>query len=125
MIFWLLYIIGEAWGQNKFLLSKGKKPFYLLLFLFRGFVSIVFGALILDVQQDLIETVIMLGWQICSFYVLFDFILNKFRGKPWNYKGKNSGWLDKLPYTYWYILKVICIFGAILFYLKGLEIWII
>lgn len=53
-----------------------------------GFISIVYGL-----------------FQWTSFYILFDLILNKLRGKDWDYRGKNSGSLDKLPDTKYYLLK--------------------
>lgn len=53
-------------------------------------------------------------FQITSFYVSFDLILNKLRGLAWDYRGKNSGDLDKLPDTKYYLLKAACLVVLIL-----------
>ena len=44
-------------------------------------------------------------FQWTSFYVSFDLILNKLRGKDWDYQGKNSGATDSLPKGQYYLLK--------------------
>lgn len=123
MIFWLIYILLEAVIQFK-LISKGNKPNYLQLFIIRGMAAILFGGIVMNVTnwQD---GFILLGWQICSFYVLFDIILNCLRKKKWNYKGKESGWLDSLSYPIYYTIKLLTLIFAIIFYLKGLQYWII
>lgn len=46
------------------------------------------------------------AFQVSSFYLLFDLILNILRKKPIFYRGKNSGELDKLPDTKYYLLKL-------------------
>jgi hypothetical protein len=120
MILWLLYIITEAYIQYN-LIKIGWKPNYIQLFLIRGVFAILHGAFI-DVA-NWYEGGILIGFQLCSFWILFDLILNKLRGKVWDYKGKDSGWLDKIPYTYYYILKLLAFIGIFIFYIKGLVFW--
>lgn len=38
----------------------------------------------------------VVAFEVSSFYLLFDPILNKLRGKHWLHRGKDSGWLDPL-----------------------------
>lgn len=119
MIFWLLYVLIEAYIQAK-LTKLGNRPDYIQLFIIRGIFAIIHGAL-LNVSYYDYSSPFLLGFQVFSFYTLFDFLLNFFRGRDWNYKGLNSGWLDKLPYPYWYSLKVVSLLLSIFFYIKGLE----
>ena len=122
MLLWLIYILSEALVQNRYI-KKGNKPIYIILFFLRGMLAIAHG-IFLDVQPDpWWEWGILLGWQICSFWIFFDLMLNALRDKDWDYKGENSGWLDKLPYKYWYTGKIIAAIGMIIFYIIGLHIW--
>lgn len=123
MIYWLIYILAEAFIQSK-LIAKGWKPDYLQLFIIRGMISILHGALILDVHNTY-EALIMWGWQMCSFWIVFDLSLNFLRKKPILYKGKRSGWLDKIAYPVYIPMKILAIAGAVFFYIKGLEFWIV
>lgn len=47
------------------------------------------------------------GYVGSSFYLFFDPGLNVARRKDLDYRGKNSGWLDKLPKLAYYVLKLI------------------
>lgn len=121
MLFWIIYILIEAFIQGK-LIKKGDKPNYFVLFLIRGIFAIIHGGPILNVQNNR-EWLILLGWQTCSFEAIFDFFLNLLRMEKWNYKGHTSGYIDTLPYPWWYTLKIVSIIGAITFYILGLNIW--
>jgi len=120
MIIWLVYIFCEAFIQAK-LIKAGNKPIYIELFIIRSIVSILHG-IFLNVQPG-IEYIILLGFQICSFWVIFDIVLNKLRNKPFLYRGSNSGWLDRIKSPYYEILKPIALSGTIFFYIKGLNYW--
>lgn len=122
MILWLIYIILEVIIQYR-LIKKGRKPIYIQLFTIRGIFSILHGIL-LDVE-NMTQYGYLLGFQICSFWIIFDLFLNKLRGKSWNYKGKDSGWLDKLEYPKYYTLKIISLIMMVYFYYSGLKYWII
>ncbi len=121
MIFWIAYILIEAFIQGK-LIEKGYKPSYLVLFLIRAMMSI-FQGILLDCQYGTWQYPILLGFQICSFEIIFDFFLNLLRMEKWNYKGKSSGWIDKLSYPWWYTLKGITLIAAIILYILGLQYW--
>jgi len=121
MLYWLIYILLEAFIQGK-LIKKGEKPIYLVVFLIRGAISIIHGV-ILNVEYNTWQYPILLAFQVCSFEIIFDFFLNLLRLEKWNYKGKSSGWIDKLPYPYWYTLKGLALIGMVFFYILGLKYW--
>ena len=114
MIFWLLYPIVEALIQA-YQIKQGIRPNYLQLFVIRGFAAIMFGAIVVQPHKE-IEGIILLTFQVSSFWILFDPILNKLRGKPFTYKGKDSGWLDKLPTGIYWSLKVVALVVAVISY---------
>lgn len=122
MLYWLIYILLEAFIQSKFI-KAGDKPSYLILFIIRGIFSIIHGGLILDVQYGTWEYPILLGFQVCSFWIVFDLFLNFLRKERWNYKGTTSGILDHLEYWEYYTLKIVAFIGIFVFYTKGLEFW--
>jgi len=104
---WLLYILAEVAIHYYIIEVKKQRPFYLHFFLQRGIASIVHGVL-LDVQ-NMSEYLPLLALQVTSFWILFDLGLNISRGKPWHYKGKNSGYIDRLPNTIYWTLKIIAL----------------
>lgn len=119
MIFWLLFISLELY-RNYFLIEKKKvKPDYMGSFCYRVF----FGAVCLIIANPnfdpagdpftIIQALPFFIFQLSSFYLLFDPLLNLLRGKKWNYRGEDSGWLDKLPLWAYYALKVICLAGLV------------
>jgi len=120
MIYWIIYILIEAFIQGK-LIKKGDKPVYLVIFLIRGIFSIIHGA-ILNVQ-NIEQSIILLGFQTCSLWIIFDLFLNLLRMEKWNYKGQQSGYLDKLEYKYYYPLKIVAFLGIFVFYKLGLQYW--
>jgi len=114
MILWLLYPIIEAFAQAYFI-KLGNKPNYLQLFIIRGFAATMFGALVVQ-PEPYLPGILMFIFQVSSFWILFDPILNKLRGKPFTYKGKDSGWLDKLPTSIYWSLKVVALVAAVISY---------
>lgn len=122
MIYWLLYILLESKVQSFLIDKKQWKPNYIQLFLIRGIIAFLFGAFIVGVinyQQLLINTI----FQLTSFWIFFDMFLNYFRNKPFLYKGKTSGWLDKLPYSFYIPLKIITLIIVIVSFIIGLRIF--
>lgn len=119
MLLWILYILTEAVIQAK-LIESGWKPNYLHLFFIRGLFSLFHAFPILNVTT-LSELSILIGFQACIFWILFDLTLNKLRDKAWDYKGKTSGWLDSIAYKYYYPLKVLAFIGIFVFYILGLN----
>lgn len=107
---WLLYILVDVIGNYILIEKLHTRPNYLVLFIIRGTSAILHGIL-LDTQPS--EWPELLVFQVTSFYLLFDILLNILRKKPLLYRGKNSGWLDKLPTPLYIALKVICLIGMI------------
>lgn len=110
MILWLIYIALEITIQSN-LIRKGWKPIYIQLFIIRGMASIVHG-IYLGVEPGW-DYPLLVAFQATSFWILFDLGLNIVRGKDLFYQGKTSGWLDKLPWDVYIILKgiaaVVCL----------------
>lgn len=97
---WLLYILLDAAG-NWYLIEKRKKvPIYWALNLFRGVMAILYGAFVLDVQNDFYQ---VLDWS-AQVFLLFPFpfntALNLFRGKPVDYVGAKSGLIEPIVFRY-------------------------
>ena len=51
---------------------------------------------------------------VSSFYLFFDAGLNGLHKLRWDYKGKDSGVLDKLPKPLYYVLKAVCLAALVL-----------
>jgi hypothetical protein len=113
---WLIYIIAEILIHYWWIEIKKSRPNYFVVFIIRGIAAIIYGAYI-DVQ-NLTEWLPVITMQVCSFWILFDLGLNLLRNKPILYKGKNSGWLDKLPNSIYYTLKIICLIILIIIGIK-------
>ncbi|OPZ93157.1 MAG: hypothetical protein BWY74_01254 [Firmicutes bacterium ADurb.Bin419] len=123
MLFWLVYILSEALVQDKYI-KRGWNPHYLTLFFIRGVFSTIHAFSIGITCWK--EYVILLLFQICSFWTIFNPLLNKLRDKDWDYQGSEkggSGWLDDLPKQAYYILRIFTFLGMILFYIIGLKYW--
>ena len=112
---WLGFIRLEV-GRNYQLIEVEKeRPNYLHSFGFRAFFAIACLALMAQNFDPFVEwkrSLPFVIYEVTSFYLAFDFLLNKRRGKAWDYQGSQSGWLDSLGKEYYYYLKILC---AILF----------
>jgi hypothetical protein len=124
MLYWLIYPVLEAFVQSLlFKHVKGfdphKEPIFLRLT--RG-IAYFSWAIWLQYENNM-QSVIFEGWNslwfflltvtyaMTSFWILFDLFLNKFRNKPWNHTGVNSGYLDNIQnYLFW---KGVALVGAI------------
>lgn len=123
MLFWLAYILSEALVQDR-LIKKGWNPHYLTLFFIRGVFSLIHAFSIGITCWK--EYLVLLLFQICSFWSIFNPLLNKLRDKDWDYKGSEkggSGWLDDLPDYAYNLLRIITVLGMIIFYIIGLQYW--
>lgn len=112
---WIVFIAGEAYRNYWMPKRQGKRPNYLGNFMYRSFFGLVCFIMMnpdFDPLYDL-RTVWqgrwIAGYQVSSFYLSFDPLLNAFMKRRWNYKGKNSGWLDKLSMGLYYSLKIACV----------------
>jgi len=97
LLLWLLYPIIEAVGQRLTYfkdLNKVTRPNYLQLWVIRGIFAILHGALLGAQPEPWYEWPALLCFQMGTFYLIFNPLLNKLRKLPWDYEGKNSGWLS-------------------------------
>lgn len=113
VLVWLGYIIVDA-IVNWYIIEKRKVvPNYITLTIVRGWAFILIGILI-DVEPN--QFIQWFGFATCSFWLIFDTLLNKLRGKKLFYIGTNSR-IDqfglKHPVIY-FSLKVVAIILAIL-----------
>jgi hypothetical protein len=117
MIFlWFLYILGEAFIQGYFFRKdESFRPDYRILWIARGWASILHGIALQVPDWEYYGYAV--GFQLCSFWILFDLILNLRRGKKWHYiGGSDSSKFDQLaPIPYW-ILKAVALIGVVIFY---------
>jgi hypothetical protein len=115
LLIWLLFPTANA-VLDWYIIERDKKPIdHLVEFIFRGFAVILYGALVFDAQAGT-HGFAVIAYEVCSFYIVFELVLNELRGKPWNYLG-NTAMLDKiLSRRRWlyYALKTISIAGAVL-----------
>jgi hypothetical protein len=106
MLWWLLYIAFDI-AVNYYVIEIRKtRPHYGHLRVMRGGASIIHASLIMQVIS-LQEYGPILLFHLTSFWSLFDPILNKLRKKLLTYRGKNSGWIDRLPEEVYWPAKVI------------------
>ena len=113
MIFWIIFIILEI-IRNYILIEKKKiRPNYAGSFIWRAFFGLVCYILAhrgyVDPIVNIVNNIPFIIWQLTSFWIFFDIGLNLSRGKPIGYKGKTSGWLDRLPVAYYWLFKVIAL----------------
>jgi len=79
---------------------KGKKPVYIQSFLIRAILAFFHWCIIIKEPQQWPLLVVIILYQMFSFYNFFDLFLNMFRGK-WNdllyydHLEKDSGWIDR------------------------------
>lgn len=93
LFIWLAFIGAEVY-RNFYLIEKRKtKPIYLQSFIFRGMAAIAHG--ILFNPENMADYLPIFIFQITSFWLLFDLMLNYLRRKPALYMGEQSGWIDR------------------------------
>lgn len=113
---WLLFIAWEVRRNYRIIEVHKESPDYLNSFFVRAFFGLVALALMsgdYDPFMEWYHSLPIVTYEVTSFYLVFDVWLNVRRGKAWNYRGKNSGWLDKLPIHFYYVLKVVCLVGLV------------
>ncbi len=110
LLLWLVIIIifnYIDWAVT----HDGGKPDYGKYFVMRGAAAILHGVLLLIVNEDaytnygslsawqlLILWLPYLGFQVCSFWILYELIRNKWTGRDWLYydsEEKDSGFVDR------------------------------
>ncbi len=113
MYYWLIFV-GLEILRNRWMRKRGTKPIYFLSFLIRGGASIIHASPVMQIETWR-EYWPILGFQVASFYLIFDFVLNALTGDRWNYQGKSSGYLDRLPMWAYLVLKGLCLVYLIWF----------
>lgn len=95
---WILYIILEAFAQYFFLIKRGITPVYWPIRIARAGLAVLYGAFILDTQEDTIWR--WFGQVILPFAFVFNFTLNRLRKKGLFYVGENSGFIEPLIFKF-------------------------
>lgn len=120
MIYWIGFIGLEIFRNYYLIVKKHERPNYAGSFMFRAFFGLVGIAIMypefdpLGDYRTLYGALPALIFEVTSFYLLFDPILNWSRKLPWDYQGKNSGWIDKLGKKWYYVFKIACLIWLIL-----------
>lgn len=120
MTLWTLAITLELLRNLFLIVGRKRKPNYAQSFVIRFFGGL--SVLIIEYPQfdplgspiTILLALPFVVFQITSFYLLFDPVLNLIRGKAWNYRGKDSGYLDRSPLWAYWSLKILCLTGLIL-----------
>lgn len=116
MLIWLLFIGLELYRNYYLIKIKRLKPIYIQSFIIRA-VSGILISISTDpfgLWTNIIEVIPFIVFEITSFYILFDPILNILLGNKWNYKGLESGWFDSLSLPMYYIMKILSLIGLII-----------
>lgn len=116
MYYWIIFIAFDIALNYWLIEKKGIKPNYLISLFYRISAGILHGGAVMNVTPE--TWLPLLGFQVASFYLLFDLTLNLLRGKSWDYQGKDSGYFfDKLPKWAYYLLKLVCLIYLICYIL--------
>jgi hypothetical protein len=123
LLAWLLPITGNVIADR-----KGRKPHYLVMFIFRGWAALLHGILMYphaDWRDGLTPFIPLFIFQITSYWILFELALNIVQDRPLLYhdtREKDSGWIDqffawagKESHTAAKALALICMIGALIF----------
>lgn len=103
---WFVFIAFEI-SRNYWIIKKKASPIYIQSFIIRAIAAILHG--VLWNVQSWLEFWPLVIFQVSSFYLSFDLVLNLLRKKHPLYQGDDSGWLDELGLTFYLFLKVLCL----------------
>lgn len=121
---WLYFIALEILRNYTLIQWLKLRPHYGWCIIIRFFAGIFFWFYHFpDPATTPFPALVYACFQVSSFYIAFDMILNKLRGKAWNYQGENSGaYFDEQKKARYYLLKagslVILILSLIVMYGK-------
>lgn len=119
LLVWFIPIFINAWLDR-----KGEKRNYIVVFIARAWAAILHGIL-MQVQKPFYDAwpdyVPVFIFQVTSFWIFFELILNYLRNDPafyYDQKEGDSGWIDRFfkwagP-TWHYIAKGLCFIVMIL-----------
>lgn len=122
---WILFIFLEVFRNFYIVKVKKSSPFYTESLIIRAIASILHGVLLDSVSWK--DYFFLLLFQVSSFYVLFDILLNTFLlRKPFLfYLGKNSfidRTLSKIPLWGLIIIKIIFLALSVFSFISYVKI---
>lgn len=131
MITWLIYPILEALIQYVWIEKVKHRPDYQFVWMVRGaafFTWAIWMVMRIDIYYD-VQTyrdtlwiaLPLLFWAPTTFFLIFNPLLNKLRGKELNYKGKDSGMFDAWSYSTLRRFRIACAVVAIISFLFGMK----
>ena len=135
MITWLIYPILEVLIQAYWIEQVKRRPDYQFVWMVRGaafFAWAIWMVMRIDVYYDL-QTyrdslwimLPLLLWAPTTFFLIFNPLLNKLRGKELNYKGADSGMFDAWSYERLKWFRIACLTFAILSLIFSLKWFLI
>ena len=109
---WIGFIAFHIWFNWYLIVKRKVSPSYWGNFLYRVFAAAI-CLFIMHPQFDPLGDLYswwgvpkIIGYEVGSFYLLFDPFLNWSRDLVIHYRGKKSGWIDpKLKLWHWWALK--------------------
>lgn len=121
-VFWITWVILQSHIHFFNIAIRKRRPKYLVWFFIRGGTAAFYSWAFVNTG---IEWYPLLGFMLCSHYLLFNPTLNKLRhihnpmgGYSFWYLGKDSGWFDRvfleypklhrLFYTACFFISIIC-----------------
>lgn len=95
LLTWFIPIFINAWMDR-----KGAKRDYVVVFIFRGIAAILHAVLVqvTGSYYDVADYLPLFIFQVTSFWIFFELILNYLRDNPAFYydrREKDSGWIDR------------------------------
>lgn len=93
LVLWLIPI-----GINVWFARKRQKPEYLVQFILRVMASIIHGSLFVSGTADWPVYLVVVIFQVTSFWILFEVVLNFIWGEHplyFDHKEKDSGYIDR------------------------------
>jgi len=93
-----LFIWAIAIGINIWFARSREKPNYLVQGILRGMASILHGALFISSQDQWPLYLVLVIFQVTSFWIVFELVLNFIWGEAllyYDHKERDSGWIDR------------------------------
>lgn len=125
LLLWLIFIGVDVYRNYYLIEVKKTRPIYIQSFILRWMVAILHG--ILFDPRNVADCIPVFIFQVTSFWLLFDLILNYLRKKPMLYMGDQSGWIDRTftwinSDAFLFFCKVLalvlCVFSVIVIYTR-------
>lgn len=116
LIIWLELVVIITFIHHYMIKEMETRPIYMQWWIIRGLAAIIHAVISDEVNiewsiEALVDYWPMLIFQVSSYYLIFDPLLNKLRKLTFIYRGLHSGWMDRLPMPAWVAVKVCCVGG--------------